>query len=254
MVNNGDCLESPTFIVDTMEETKWCLFVFLTFKDDGFKDLLFGLRRMPDSKGPSSIKIAIEYALLTTDGSVAGEYTVTKQKVFKNESVVQRLFDLKYVISADEIEKSFSNANFTVRIKMWKCSGEINNDGYCMARTHIGVEKKSAIWSIRNFSTLEKGNELTYRINSTLNDKLIVMLKLSVTGEDETLQVRFISSDTGVESRSFSIKLSVLNSNSDAVTCGEVKVMFGTRVKESKCLLTLTKKRYNEKEKSVSPR
>ncbi|GIX93841.1 speckle-type POZ protein [Caerostris darwini] len=230
-VNNGDCLESPTFIVDTMEETKWCLFVFPIFNDDDVEDLLFGLRRMPDSKGPPSIKIDIEYAILTAGGWVAGEYTVTKQKVFKNDSVVQTLSDLMYVLSAEECEKSFPKDNLTIRIKMWKCSGEINNDGYCMARTHIGVEKKSSIWPIWNFSTLEKGNELTNNINSTLNDKLIVTLKFSVTGEDETLQVRFISSDSEVESRCFRIKLSVLDSNGDAVTCGESEVFFCTDIK-----------------------
>ncbi|GIY26992.1 speckle-type POZ protein B [Caerostris extrusa] len=143
-VTNGDCLESPTFTVDTMEETKWCLFLYPACDDDAVEDdILFGLRRMPDCKGPLSIKIDIEYALLTADGSVAGEYTVTKQKVSENESVVQKLSDLMCVISAEELEKSFSNRNLTVRIKMWKCSGEINNDGYCMARTHIGVEKKN---------------------------------------------------------------------------------------------------------------
>ncbi|GIY13414.1 speckle-type POZ protein [Caerostris darwini] len=243
-VTNGDCLESPTFIVDTMEETKWCLFLYPVCDDDAVEDdILIGLRRMPDCKGPPSIKIDIEYALLTADCSVAGEYTVTKQKVSENESVVQKLSDLMCVISADEFEKIFSNRNLQMRIKMWKCSGEINNDGYCMARKHIGVEKKSSIWPIWNFSTLEKGNELTNNINSTLNDKLIVTLKFSVTGEDETLQVRFISSDSEVESRCcFSIKLSVLDSNGDAVTCGESEVFFCTDVKESECLLTLTKK------------
>ncbi|GIY77614.1 speckle-type POZ protein B [Caerostris darwini] len=227
-VRNGERLESPTFIVDTMEETKWSLFLSPILNDG--EDLLLGLRRMSDSKGPSSIKIDIACALLTADGSVAGEYTATKQKVSKNDSVVQKLSDLMYVIFADELEKILPNGNLTVRIKMWKCSGEVNNAEYCTARTHIGVEKKSAIWSIRNFSTLEKGKEPTYRIKSTLNDKSIVTLKLSVTGE-KTLQVRCISSD---ESRFFSIKLSVLDSKGNAVTCGDVK--------ESKCSLTLTKK------------
>ncbi|GIY22806.1 hypothetical protein CEXT_285091 [Caerostris extrusa] len=76
-----------------MEETKWCLFLYPTFIDDGIiKDSLLGLRRMPDNKGPYSIKIDIEYALLTADGWVAGENIVTKQKVSKNESVVQKTF------------------------------------------------------------------------------------------------------------------------------------------------------------------
>ncbi|GIY77610.1 speckle-type POZ protein [Caerostris darwini] len=131
---------------------------------------------------------------------------------------------------------------------MWKCSGEISSDGYCTARTLIGVGKKFSIWSIRNFSTLEEGNELTNRIKSTLNDKSIVTLKLSVSGEDETLRVRFIPSNSDAESRCcFSIKLSVLDLNGEAVTCGEAEVLFGVFVKESGCLLTLTKKEIMKK-------
>ncbi|GIY46701.1 speckle-type POZ protein B [Caerostris darwini] len=104
------------------------------------------------------------------------------------------------------------------------------------------VEKILHLVYIGNFSTLQKGKELTCRINSTLNDKLIVTLKLSVIGDDETLLVRFISSDSEVDSRYFSIKFSVLDSNGDTVTCGEAEAVFHYFAKESVCLLTLTKK------------
>ncbi|GIY22802.1 TD and POZ domain-containing protein 3 [Caerostris extrusa] len=237
-----ESVRSPTFIVDTIEKTKWNLFLYPTLHYNLEEGFSLGLWRMSDSKGPPRIKIDCECALLTAHGGVDGKYGFREKEVSKNDSVFFDSFTPTCGISADELENFFPNGTLTVRCKMWKCSGEINNDGYCTARTHIGVEKKSSIWSIRNFSTLEKGNELTYRINSTLNDKSIVTLKFSVTGEDETLQVRFISSDSEVESRSFSIKLSVLDSKGDVVTCGEAEFLFGTLVKESKCLLTFTKK------------
>ncbi|GIY77606.1 TD and POZ domain-containing protein 1, partial [Caerostris darwini] len=179
------------------------------------------------------------------DGWVAGQDNVTKQEFTKKRYVYFRSFNLKYGRS-DEfaqllLTSIIPNGKLSVRCKMWKCSGEINNDGYCSARTHIGVEKKSSIWSIRNFSTLEKGNELTYRINSPLNDKSIVTLKFSVSGADETLQVSIISSDTEVESRTFSIKLSILDINGEAVTCRETEVLL-EHLLEPVCLLTFTKK------------
>ncbi|GIY32287.1 hypothetical protein CEXT_714361 [Caerostris extrusa] len=83
-----------------------------------------------------------------------------------------------------------------------------------------------------------------YRINSTLNDKSIVTLKFSVTEEDETLQVSIISSDSEVESRTFSIKLSILDMNGEAVTCGETEGLeLFEYLLERECLLTLTKKK-----------
>ncbi|GIX93843.1 speckle-type POZ protein B [Caerostris darwini] len=193
---------------------------------------------MSDSKGPPSIKIGCECALLTADGT---QCNVTEQEFTKDSRVSFHSFNWNG-ISADELETFFPNGNLTFRFKMWKCSGEINNDGYCTGRTHIGVEKKSSIWSIRNFSTLGEGNEVTYKINSTLNDKSIVTLKFFVTGEDEPLQIKFISSDSEVDSRYYSIKLSVLDSNGEAVTSDEVIVLFDYFVKESECSLTLTKK------------
>ncbi|GIY77616.1 speckle-type POZ protein B [Caerostris darwini] len=243
--NDGEILTSPSFIVDTMRETKWSLFLYPCFHkgtlEDGFH---LGLRRMPDCKGPSTIKIDCECALLTADGCVDGPYNVTQREVSKNDEVLLPRFKKTYGISAGEYS-FITNSNLTFRCKMWKCFGEINNDGFCTARTHIGVEKKSSIWSIRNFSTLEEGDELTYRIRSTLNDKSIATLKFSVTGDDQTLQVSFISSDSKDYSRSsFPIKISVLESNGDAVTCGEAKVLFvkESLEKESKFLLSLTKK------------
>ncbi|GIX69126.1 hypothetical protein CEXT_143131 [Caerostris extrusa] len=53
----GEYVESPTFIVDTMEETKWCLYIYPRFDDDGVDVGLFlGLKRMSDRKGPYTLK------------------------------------------------------------------------------------------------------------------------------------------------------------------------------------------------------
>ncbi|GIY19766.1 speckle-type POZ protein B [Caerostris extrusa] len=235
-----EILRSPTFIIHTMEETKWCLFIRPFFYNSTSKDGFFlGLERTSDSDGPPSIKIDCEYALLTADGCVARQCKVIEQEVTKNDSVLE----IFYGISADEHEYFLPNGNLTVRCKMWKCSGEINNDGYCTVRTHIGVEKKTSIWSIRNFSTLEKGSELTNMIKSTLNGKPIVTLKFSVTGEDEMLQVSFISPDSEVESTSFSIKLYVLDINGEAVTGGKAQFLFGNFVTKLNCPLPLTKQK-----------
>ncbi|GIX69143.1 speckle-type POZ protein [Caerostris extrusa] len=243
----GEILESPTFVVDTMEETKWRLFLCLVFDDAVEDDLLLDLRRMLDSKGPPSIKIDIEYALLTEDGWVFTQRNVTEKEFMKYSKISFHSFNLNEIY-ADEPEKILPNDKLTVRCKMWKCCGEINNDGYCTARTHIGVEKQSSIWSIRNFSTLQKGNELTYRINSTLNDKSIVTLKFSVTGEDERLQVRFISSDSEDESSSLSIKFSVLDSKRRRCNmwCSR-SLFFFFSCKRYKIFVDLNKKRNNEK-------
>ncbi|GIY72345.1 speckle-type POZ protein [Caerostris darwini] len=244
----GDFLRSPTFIVDTMEKTKWRLVAFPRYYDieDGFS---VGLERMSDCKGPPSIKIDSDCALLTADGSVAEEYNVREQEVSKNHKVHLKYFNL----NNGSPETFLPNGKLIIRCKMWKFSGEINNDGYCMARTHIGVEKKSSIWSIRNFSTLKKGKELTYRINSTHNDKSIATLKFSVSEEDERLQVRFITSDTGVETRIFSIKLSILDINGEAVTCGESEPVFRHFLKGPEYSFTLAKKDIMRKKSQCFP-
>ncbi|GIY49428.1 hypothetical protein CDAR_82061 [Caerostris darwini] len=68
--SNGAGLESPTFVVDTMEETKWNLFFYPMFYAGHIEDAFIGLRRMSDCKGPPIIKIDCGCALFT-DGCVS---------------------------------------------------------------------------------------------------------------------------------------------------------------------------------------
>ncbi|GIY77611.1 speckle-type POZ protein B [Caerostris darwini] len=84
-----EVLQSPTFVVDTMEKAKWCLFLYPAFDVDYIKkDLLLGLRRMPDSKGPPSIKIDCACGLLTADGWVARQWNVTEKEFTKYRFIV----------------------------------------------------------------------------------------------------------------------------------------------------------------------
>ncbi|GIY44191.1 hypothetical protein CDAR_538051 [Caerostris darwini] len=121
-----------------MEETKWGLCLCRTFFDgDNFEDgFIISLSRLPDRNGPSSISIDCECALLTADGCVAEQLNLEEEEFTEQHSVLLKFSDLKYGISA-----VFLNGNLTVRCKMWKCFRDINKDGYCTARTHIGVGK-----------------------------------------------------------------------------------------------------------------
>ncbi|GIY19770.1 TD and POZ domain-containing protein 1 [Caerostris extrusa] len=79
-------------------------------------------------------------------------------------------------------------------------------------------------------------------LNSTLNDKSIVTLKsLSDWGRRKAFKSDSFR-QTLKTSQALSIKFSVLDSNGDAVTCGAAEVYFFFLVKDTKYLLTLTKK------------
>ncbi|GIY38830.1 speckle-type POZ protein B [Caerostris extrusa] len=138
----GDNLEIPTFIVDTMEETKWSFSLSRMRYDDGKLDAFWNtLMRLSDRNGPSSIRIDCECEVLTADGCVARQCNITEQEFSKHHMVFFPFIHLNYGTSADENKNLPPNGNLTVRLKMWKCSGEINNDGYCTARTYRSGKK-----------------------------------------------------------------------------------------------------------------
>ncbi|GFR23872.1 hypothetical protein TNCT_323351, partial [Trichonephila clavata] len=56
----------------------------------------------------------------------------------------------------------------TARCRMWKKFGQIIEERQCFARTRIGVERRSFVWTVPRFSTCE---ESTLNIKSILNDE-----------------------------------------------------------------------------------
>ncbi|GIY72034.1 speckle-type POZ protein B [Caerostris darwini] len=232
----GEYIKSPTFVAPTFANTKWSLRIYPRKGND----ISLCLFRESDSKGPLKIKINYEFALLAADGLC--RLFDTTEECFSTNSISNLIS-----VDQDYLSTNFlSNGNLVVRCKMWYSKKEISS--YCRVRTHIGVEKKILIWSIKKFSTLEKGIEPTLKIKSTRNQKLIASLKLSLTeDDDETLQMSFIYPNSQVRSMYFSNKLYILDSNNVAVPWSNAGVFFDDFSKESKFSLAITKGEIMEK-------
>ncbi|GIZ04802.1 hypothetical protein CEXT_72001 [Caerostris extrusa] len=65
---------------------------------------------------------------------------------------------------------------------MWRSDGKTTENGQIYARTRLGVESRSAVWNIDDFSHLEPYKVISFPINSTTGNKELMNLDLYLTG------------------------------------------------------------------------
>ncbi|GBN88585.1 Speckle-type POZ protein [Araneus ventricosus] len=182
----GNFLKSPTFIVDTIDRSKWSLSIYP--RGDTAKSWIsLFLEREEDSKGPVTIEVGYELAFLTVDGSVLTSQSEYKHAFLKNDSDGFSNFEERESVFSKR-SKFLPHDALTIRCRMWKRTGEVKTDGQCVARTRIGVERKAFLWKIPNFSSLDEENEETYSLTSTSADKPIVSLTFFCTDDPDCLE------------------------------------------------------------------
>ncbi|GIY83575.1 uncharacterized protein CDAR_32181 [Caerostris darwini] len=145
-------LFSPSFIVQSMGNTKW--YIDLEEHDEFGCSLV---REGNEDTGPKSIEIDFEIAVLADNGSVL--ISEKGQDVFKKKpySFSSYLFELDDPLW-EKWRKVSSRDILTIRCRMWKTHGQkrVRSTSADMgfACSKLRVEQNSFIWSIRDFSSL----------------------------------------------------------------------------------------------------
>ncbi|GBN94312.1 Speckle-type POZ protein B [Araneus ventricosus] len=212
----GDCIESSSFEIDELEETKWKLRLF--HRSASTRNAIgFYLLRDSDSKGAMKAEIDYELAILASDGSALQSSEKTKGTFQKNST--SGLF-----VSRNEVFVARSTFlpqdTFTLRCKMWKRVGEMSKDVQCFARTRIFVEEMSFLWKIKDFSTLESDEKQTYEIKSLESGQQLMCLELFVTGGqifDEKIRFVVIPNYQIIKTSSF--QLFIVDASKNLVEC-----------------------------------
>ncbi|GFY51903.1 hypothetical protein TNIN_51341 [Trichonephila inaurata madagascariensis] len=161
---NGEYILSPYFIVDNMEKTKWRLALYPKGRTESSKDIIsVDLIRGEDRKGPERVMVCFEFSILATDGSVLVSTGTIACSFVKGLSMGFDCF-----VKCDEVLKTrmkdYLPGNvLTVRCTMWKNIYKDAGIGSCFARTRILVERRSFMWNIKQFNSLQ---ESLYKITS----------------------------------------------------------------------------------------
>ncbi|GFY57133.1 TD and POZ domain-containing protein 3 [Trichonephila inaurata madagascariensis] len=173
----GENILSPTFIADTIERSKWKLALY----PDGCmsarnNSISFFLRREVDSKGPTNLNIFFELSFLAVDGSVVMSSGIFECSFDRGKSGGFSEFMKKESLGFHK-QQSLPEDILTARCRMWKKFGQITEERQCFARTRIGVERRSFVWTIPEFSSYGKR---VFDIKSILDDKRVMTLNLSL--------------------------------------------------------------------------
>ncbi|GFS84082.1 TD and POZ domain-containing protein 1 [Nephila pilipes] len=181
--NKNENMKSPSFIVETMDKSKWCLIIYPAGCQIAEDYVSIYLGRLGDSKGPSDIEIEFELYLSTDSGRLIS--MGVSNGIFQNGVLVgfgeclekEELFHLK--------RASFlPQDTLTVTCKMWKSTEHLKQRGRCVARTRIGVERSSFVWAVERFSSFGSDEKNTYEIVATKENEIAVSLNLFEAAEE----------------------------------------------------------------------
>ncbi|GBO16393.1 Speckle-type POZ protein [Araneus ventricosus] len=215
--SNLECIASPSFTVDEIQETNWKLGLRPSIERD---NIGFFLQRQVDNKSAESVAIDCELAFLASDGTAL--HALKRKSVEIRKCGVTGSFEFVSRKEVFVVRRSvfLPQDTLTVRCRMWKSVGGMSKDVQCFARTRIAVEKRSFLWKIEHFSTLKEDKKETYEIKSHGNDERLMSLELFLTRglvSDETVRFKMIPNYQNMKMCTF--QLSVVDASKNTVKC-----------------------------------
>ncbi|GBL84320.1 TD and POZ domain-containing protein 1 [Araneus ventricosus] len=248
----GKQIVSPTFVADTIEETKWKLCLYPRGKES--EDFIaFYLHREIDSKGSDSIEIEYELSFLTEDGSLLFTSNSNKRSFPKNSGFGSKEF-VKRDVLFSKISTISLRDTLTARCRMWKLGGDVVEDGECIARTRIGVERRSFTWNIENFTTIECSKENVLSVMSASKDKKVLCMQVALSGGPKgegSIRCEFTACDQRI--RYFSLLLYILTASGNAVESNREEFWLGSLLERKDFALSFTKNELMRKKSLYLP-
>ncbi|GIY03992.1 TD and POZ domain-containing protein 3 [Caerostris extrusa] len=110
---------------------------------------------------------------------------------------------------------------------MWRSDGKTTENGQIYARTRLGVESRSAVWNIDDFSHLEPYKVISFPIKSTTGNKELMNLDLYLTGGqkfEKVLHFKLTARDPRINMST--IQLSLLDNSGGKTECVKGEVWF----------------------------
>ncbi|GBM75418.1 TD and POZ domain-containing protein 2 [Araneus ventricosus] len=195
----GERFESPAFVADALEGTKWSLWLYSVEKTED-SDIGFYLKREEDCRGPDNFEVHFQLAFLGKDGSIAKERTAAKCKFMKNGTWgFKKFLELERVF-VTERETFLPEDTLTVQCTIWTTDEKPEESKYLFATTAIKVKRRSFVWKIDKPSTLKSGIRNKFKDNlidfDLVLNEAFDRLDINMTSFDET--IKYISCNTSV--------------------------------------------------------
>ncbi|XP_055953384.1 speckle-type POZ protein-like isoform X2 [Argiope bruennichi] len=213
---DSEYVESPAFKVDEIHETKWRLEIHALCTSD---DIGVILQRQGNGNDDDVI-IDYEFAFLSADGIVLKSLEGRNVIIEKDGFIGSWDFASRNEVFFERREEFLSQDTLTACCRIWKSAEEISKDVQCFASTRIVVEKRSFMWNIENFSTLETGIKHTYEIESINTDEKFMTLELFLTGGfifEEAIRFQIIPNFQNIKSAT--LQVCIIDASKNAMKC-----------------------------------
>ncbi|GBO45493.1 TD and POZ domain-containing protein 5 [Araneus ventricosus] len=195
-------IESPIFIADTLESTKWSLWLYPLGQTNEKENVSFFLHR-EDCSGPGVIEINYQLAFLNNDGSFLKEFTIRRRGFERKREWGFREFINRERVFFTEREAFLPEDTLTLQCTLWKKDETCAKPKHSHARTVFTVNRRSFVWKIDAFSTLKPGLKNRLRdgfidFDLVLNEELGFEKKIIININSFDQRMKYFSFKTSI--------------------------------------------------------
>ncbi|GBN51153.1 hypothetical protein AVEN_18703-1 [Araneus ventricosus] len=220
----GEDIESPAFVVDEIHRTKWKL---TRGAEDG-NFISCYLSRDSDCTGEDTVEIIYELAFIALDGTILTSHNVLKHSFPVGGGYGYSEFEKREDVFMLKRSTFLAGGTLTTRCRIWKNLGDMAENVRCFALTRIGVEKRSFVWNLENFSTFQPEKECTYLIKSMDKNAELMTVNLSLVGGqncEEIIHFKLTRHDQNV--KYCALSLCLVDVRGREVKCHQDEFWFG---------------------------
>lgn len=242
MLLTPEGIESPTFQVDSLENTKWSIAI----KDLDEDTFSYSIHRKNDL-GPDHIEIVFELQFVAR--------IELRLKKLHHRMVVAKGGILSFEATMDSIFRSniqfLENDTLTFRCRMWKVGIFRMKPDFCCARARLGLERRTVFWNVKQFNTFLPEHSLNYEIESYIKGVSPLTLSLCMKDgcEQENVWIKILGNGETKFHR-FNCEFSVLDVNGKKHFIRKVTHL---STKNDQCILFFQKKKLVDYEMNLLP-
>ncbi|GBN07327.1 TD and POZ domain-containing protein 1 [Araneus ventricosus] len=205
----GDLMESPPFIADAVECTKWRLWL-CPRGDEDENDVGVYLYRDKDCSGPDIVEVKFQLAIFGKCDSFLTE--ISDLERFAKAKHLEITFDARERIFLTDREAFLPEDTLTVECTLQKAEETLVKSKHVFARTVWNGNKRSFDWRIDEFSTAQPGIRKNYK------DDLIEFDLVLNEDFEKRMDIEIISFDDNI--RYISWNTSIIDSEGETENCG----------------------------------
>ncbi|XP_055953749.1 uncharacterized protein LOC129989320 [Argiope bruennichi] len=174
-------LQSPSFIVDSIEKTKWCLVLHVNQHC-----VLCYIKRLADNSVLKSMELNFELTVLSANGLPFKEQRGAYFHI-NHQSKIVKLIDNK--VFKERRAEFLPKDTLTIRCQIWRKENETLTTDLCFARTQLRLVRRSFVWPVEKFRWLRYGDKKTYNLQQMTEYEPQVTLNMYLDEDNDGIHL-----------------------------------------------------------------